>query len=225
MAPESSPAKDKGKRLAEDIDIKGALPPLPANPRLSRNAAPKLLRRHRHRRRNAAATVWGPQLPYQPSSTLQPFNLYKAILWHPNLFFQFAIRLPPATIVDLYAIDKEFHYRFNKYSISIIHDYASYHAPEAAYIFSWVLFPDLCISGPMLRPMDGRPHLARDIPGLRWAEMVIYRDSVIHGILTCLGSQGHRVPYGVHQMLMKFWLLMETKTTTARTAFLSDNKI
>jgi hypothetical protein len=59
MAPESSPAKDKGKRLAEDIDIKSALPPLPANPRLSRNAAPKILRRHRHRRRNVAATSGG----------------------------------------------------------------------------------------------------------------------------------------------------------------------
>ncbi|KAF2646713.1 hypothetical protein P280DRAFT_464899 [Massarina eburnea CBS 473.64] len=154
-----------------------------------------------------------------------PFNIYKALLRHPNLFFQFALRLSPASLVDLYAIDKEFHYRFNKYSISIIHEHANYHAPLAAYIFSWIMFPELCISDPMARPMDERPHLARDIPSLRWTRMVVHRESVVHKILEIMALEGLMVPEEANTILMKFWLCMEMKTTALRTAFLSDRKV
>ncbi|KAF1969617.1 hypothetical protein BU23DRAFT_582526 [Bimuria novae-zelandiae CBS 107.79] len=190
---------------------------------VSRLTAPSIVRRHRHRRENVAASVWGPSVPGADSA--QPFSVYKAILRHPNIFFQFAIRLPPKAMIDLYSIDKEFHYRFNKYSTSIINDYATYHCPKAAYIFSWVFFPELCISDPMLRPMDGRPHLARDIPSLRWTKMVMYREHVIKSILTILAIDGHRVPRETNTTLMKFWLLMEMNTSSLRSAFLSDKTI
>ncbi|KAL5399087.1 hypothetical protein PMIN03_000877 [Paraphaeosphaeria minitans] len=222
--------KAKGKRAADDEADDGKSVPIMAPPPashttapVSRLTAPKVLRRHRHRRENVAANVWGPCLP--GSDAPHPFSVYKAILRHPNLFFQFAIRLPQKTIVDLYAIDKEFHYRFNKYSTSIIHDFARHHAPQAAYIFSWVLFPELCISDPMLRPMDGRPHLARDIPSLRWTQMVIHRENVVWNILTILAVDGHRVPRETYIVLMKFWLLMEMDNTALRTTFLADSTI
>ncbi|KAL1593682.1 hypothetical protein SLS60_010413 [Paraconiothyrium brasiliense] len=222
--------KGKGKRTAGDEadDGESVLDSMPAPAYhsaapVSRITAPKIVRRHRHRRANVATTVWGTSIP--GSDVPQRFSVYKAILRHPNLFFQFAIRLPQNSIIDLYAIDKEFHYRFNKYSTSIIHDFANFHAPQAAYIFSWVHFPELCISDPMLRPMDGRPHLARDIPSLRWTQMVIYRDSVAKSILTTLGVDGHRVPSEMHIVLMKFWLLMGMNTTVLREAFLSDSTI
>jgi hypothetical protein len=155
----------------------------------------------------------------------QRFNIYKALLRHPNLFFQFALRLPPTSLVDLYAIDKEFHFRFNKYSVSIIHEHANYHAPLAAYIFSWIMFPDLCISDPMARPMDGRPHLARDIPSLRWTKMVVHRELIVSNILTLLALEGLRVPRDVHTVLMKLWLLLDMTTMALRVAFLSDRKV
>lgn len=164
----------------------------PANQELPASSAPQIVHRHRHRHQNVAATVWRPHLLGETS--VRPnecFNIYKAILRLTTHFFQFAICLPSATIVDLYAIDKEFHYRFNNYSTSIVSDYASYHAPRAAFIFSWIMFPELCISDPLLKPMAGRSDLARDIPSLRWTKMVIYRDRVTRGILTCLGLEGH----------------------------------
>jgi hypothetical protein len=232
----STPTKGRGKREISPPPVEEAAP------RPSRPLVPKVVRRHRHRRRNVAASVWGPQIPMAPHyADGTPFNVYKALLRHPNLFFQFAIRLPTTTLTDLYAIDKEFHYRFNKYSVSIIAEHASYLAPkvslnsktalksltrlQAAYIFSWILFPELCISDPMLRPMDGRPHLARDIPSLRWSKMVEYRNGVVRGILTDMGIQGLRVPKGTHVALMKFWLLMEMKAMAIRTAFLSDKRV
>lgn len=230
MADIAMSTKGKGKRVADDEARAGksdcnAASTLASHKMapVSRLAAPKILRRHIHRRENIATQVWGPCVP--GSDAAQPFSVYKAILRHPNLFFQFAIRLPQKAIIDLYAIDKEFHYRFNKYSTSIIHDFARYHAPQAAYIFSWVLFPDLCISDPMLRPMDGRPHLARDIPSLRWTQMVMYRDNVVHSILDVLAVCGHRVPREMCTVLMKFWLLMEMDNTAIRATFLADSTV
>jgi hypothetical protein len=206
---------------------------------------PQIVRRHHHRRRNIAATVWGVEAPPPPSTPSQPpaphgglpgayrffsgpraaFNIYKSLLRHPNLFFQFCIRLPYASIVSLYAIDKEFHYRLNKYSVGLIHEYALYRAPIASKIFAWILYPELCISDPMLRPMDGRAWLARDVPGFRWVGMVLHRQRVVRGILTCLAVEGHRVPRSAFAVLCKFWGVMECKTTKLREAFLQDKAI
>lgn len=217
------------KRTAEEFS------PITENPQNAPgddNDAPHILRRHHNCRRNVAAAIWGPDIVSTPrtpsaaaSASTQPFNIYKAILRHPNLFFQFALRLPYPVIIHLYAIDKEFHYRLNKYSVSLVHDYAKYHAPLAGYIFSWVLYPELCISDPMLRPMDGRSWLARDVPGFRWIGMVLWRERIIRGILTRLAMDGHRVPEGTMPALMKFWCLMEMKSTAVRQAFLQDRDI
>ncbi|KZM19091.1 uncharacterized protein EKO05_0010242 [Ascochyta rabiei] len=199
---------------------------------------PQLLRRHQHRRRNIATLAWGPEAPPHPTrrttqtpSTPTPtpptphFNIYKSLLRHPNLFFPLTLRLPYATIIALYAIDKEFHYRLNLYSVSLMHDYARYHAPLASHVFSWILFPELCISDPMLRPMDGRAWLARDVPGFRWVGMVLHRQRVVRGVLSCLAAEGHRVPRAAEGVLAKFWCVMECCTAAVRGAFLRDTSI
>lgn len=188
--------------------------------------APRILARLDLRRRNTVPSLWGSDIPLTPQQYApEPFNIYKAILRHQNLFFQFAIRLPYKTIIDLYAIDKEFHYRLNQYSVSIIHDYAKYHMPLASFIFSWILYPNLCISDPMLRPMDNRTWLARDVPGFRWVGMVHRRNGIVRDILTVLALEGHHMPNGTAAAMMKFWLLMETNTTLVRLAYLKDTQI
>lgn len=231
MDVDSPNSKGRNKRVADDDSSPATDAPTIHN---LTTTAPRVLRRHTHRRRNVAATIWGPEIPSTPVPTSsgtrsiissQPFNVYKALLRHPNLFFQFALRLPFPTIINLYAIDKEFHYRLNKYSVSLMHDYAKYHAPLAGFIFSWVLYPELCISDPMLRPMDERAWLARDVPGFRWIGMVLWRDRVVRSILTRLAMEGLRVPDDCVAALMKFWCLMEMKTTSLRLAFLRDTNI
>ncbi|XP_014558820.1 hypothetical protein COCVIDRAFT_35870 [Bipolaris victoriae FI3] len=198
----------------------------------SQDPPPRVLRRYHHRHHNAASEMWGLDIPSSrtdspPRNDTQkrPFSVYKAILRHNNLFFQFALRLPYSSIIDLYAIDKEFHYRLNKYSVSLIHDYAHHHAPLASHIFSWVLYPQLCISDPMLRPMDERQWLARDVPGFRWVGMILWRQKIVRSILTILSMEGHRVPAACEATLMKFWCLMEMKTTKLRLSFLKDKEI
>lgn len=77
----------------------------------------------------------------------------------------------------------------------------------------------------MLRPMDGRAWLARDVPGFRWVGMVLWRERVVRDILTRLGVEGHRVPAGTLASVMKFWCVMEMKTGRGRRAFLQDEGI
>lgn len=198
----------------------------------SQDPPPRVLRRYHHRHHNAASEMWGLDIPSSQTDSpprndtqKRPFSVYKAILRHNNLFFQFALRLPYSSIIDLYAIDKEFHYRLNKYSVSLIHDYARRHAPLAGHIFSWVLYPQLCISDPMLRPMDERQWLARDVPGFRWVGMILWRQKIVRSILTILSMEGHRVPAACEATLIKFWCLMEMKTTKLRLSFLKDKEI
>lgn len=208
-----------------------------SNPAESHDTAPRILNRRHHRRRNVAASIWGPDIPLTSCPTSEPtpvsnppvppppFNIYKSLLRHPNLFFQFALRLPLPSAISLYAIDKEFHYLFNKYSVSIIHDYARYWAPISSHVFSWILYPGLCISDPMLRPMDERQWLARDVPGWRWVGMVLHRQQIIRGIVTALALEGLRVPRKMEEVLCKFWVLMEFRYSHLRLSFLQDKDI
>ena len=226
MEMDSPTAKYANKRTAEETPSN-----ISSSPTIT-DTTPCILRRHHHRRHNIAASLWGPEIPLPqtqsqntPCTSKPPFNIYAALLRHPNLFFQFALRLPYPSILALYAIDKEFHYRLNKYSVSLIHDYARHHAPLAGHIFSWVLYPQLLISDPQLRPMDGREWLARDVPGFRWVGMILWRQNVVRSILSMLAVEGHRVPDGCEAALMKFWCLMEMRTTALRSSFLHDDEI
>lgn len=185
--------------------------------------SPSIVMTQPNRRVNVAAGSQANDVVVVPDGLR--FNVYKAILRHPNLFFQFALRLPYPAITALYAIDKEFHFRLNQYSVGLIHDYTRYHAPLASSVFSWIMYPKLCLSDPMLRPMDNRVWLARDVPGFRWVGMVLWREKVVRGILTLLALEGHRVPAAAESALCKFWVLMEKPKTRLREAFVANRAV
>jgi hypothetical protein len=216
------------------------------SPSPSSNPGPVILSRRHHRRTNIAAQTWGPSIPLTPSTAFPhadfalkpstpnssshevssaPFNIYAPLLAHPTLFPSFVFSLPLSTAINLYAIDKHFHLLFNKYYVSLIHDYARSHCPISSHIFSWSMYPQCCISDPMLRPMDERSWLARDVPGWRWIGMCCWRQGVVRSILTRLARGGMRVPVGVEVALYKFWVLMETPKAAVRAAYLADRAI
>ena len=73
MADESWPAKGKGKRLAggPGVDGRGRA----SNQELPASSAPQVVRRHRHRRQNIAAAVWGPHLPGEAPVPARGFDI------------------------------------------------------------------------------------------------------------------------------------------------------
>lgn len=80
----------------------------------------------------------------------------------------------------------------------------------------------------MLRPMDGRAWLARDVPGWRWVGMVAWRQEIVRGILERLhvgGGVGNVARTEVEQAVYKFWSLMDMPSTRVRAAYLADRDI
>jgi hypothetical protein len=55
--------------------------------------------------------------------------------------------------------------------------------------------------------------------------MCCWRQSVVRGICTRLALAGHRVAKGTEEALYKFWMLMETKRSAVRDAYLSDTAV
>jgi hypothetical protein len=86
------------------------------------------------------------------------------------------------------------------------------------------LFPALCISDPMLRPMDGRVWLARDVPGWKWVGMVMSRQRIVSSILNDLELEVG-VGEGMEEVLCKFWVVMEFRHSHLRLSFLQDTEI
>jgi hypothetical protein len=202
------------KRNADELSPSSSSSASSINPR----DLPRITHRHHARFKPDSFN----ELPNLPPP---PFNILKALIRHQNLFFQFAYRLDAATLTDLYAIDKEFHYRFNKYCLGLTYEHAKYWAPIASHIFTPGFFPHLCIADPMRRPMRRRPHLARDVPSLRWAKLVIFRSNVVREILTLLAIEGLRVPKEAEGVMHKLWMLMEQRNENTRYIYLNDRSI
>ncbi|KAF2746052.1 hypothetical protein M011DRAFT_468914 [Sporormia fimetaria CBS 119925] len=185
---------------------------------------PKIIRRERNRVRERPILVSESDCgSYASATSKTTFDLYHAIIWHPNLFFAFVLSLDPQALFDLYAIDKEFHWRLNKYNTSILHDYVKAHARDAGEILTWTQYPKLQTLDPELRPTAQRRHLAREGPSFRWLKMVIYRDSVVRQILTCLALDGHRVPRATARAVLKYWVVMEKRTQALREAYVKSS--
>jgi hypothetical protein len=73
--------------------------------------------------------------------------------------------------------------------------------------------------------MDARAWLARDVPAFRWLGMVLARQRTVRAVLTALARAGHRVPVRAEPVLMKLWVLMETRTAGVRRATLQDERV
>jgi hypothetical protein len=78
----------------------------------------------------------------------------------------------------------------------------------------------------MLRPMNDRAWLARDVPGWRWVGLVMYRQSIVRGILSSLEFEGcGTLPARTESVVCKFWLLIEFPHAHLRASFLQDTSI
>lgn len=95
------------------------------------------------------------------------------------------------SLIDLYAISKAFHHTFNKHATAFILSNMRTWAPRADQIFPWRCYQSLCIKDPVKKQkskpaVDGADierlgELSRDVPSLRWLQMVIWREGITKG--------------------------------------------
>ena len=138
--------------------------------------------------------------------TMAKFNIFDAFLQRPELLIILVGYLNIPSLLSLYSISKEFHYLFDCNETSFILACLRNLAPGAHKIFPWHCFGALCTRDARQcygRHWLGRSSMAnlhvqeiRNVPSLRWLQMVVYRRGVCKDILIQLAIQGLMCPPG-----------------------------
>jgi hypothetical protein len=151
----------------------------------------------------------------------KPPSLICKIARDNSLFFALVGVLPIQSLIDLYSISCEFHKKFNTYATASIIASTKTWSPNAALIFPWRFYLDLCVRDPIMRQQDRpqtphRPgnatppseadldectteesqededekfHNSRDVPSLRWLQMVTWRHGVAQDLVDVMNAK------------------------------------
>lgn len=184
--------------------------------------------------------------PPTPELDLRKFSVFKALLKHPDLTFEMTKHLDVEDLISLYAISRDFHLLANTSFTTMILGQSVGKAAESSRTFIFRCYKNLCIVDPAARPNESvvaRPRESgpltnaasvtgftsiadesiRGVPSFRWLRMVLYRESVVDGILGCLAAEGHRLPRRASLVLKKIWFTIDI-SDNARRIGLMHNK-
>lgn len=155
-------------------------------------------------------------------------------------------------IVSLYSISKGFHEAINKYMFASVRAWIAHKAPESGKVFDFRFYKRHLIVDPAGRtwgyqyptatqetvndssssaPVLGHTVNAekaeelRNIPGLRYLQLVVGRDKYCREIRAILARNGHRTPATMHETLLKLWLCLDIPTSAQRAALLRNTAI
>ncbi|KAF2170778.1 hypothetical protein M409DRAFT_51038 [Zasmidium cellare ATCC 36951] len=144
--------------------------------------------------------------------------------------------LPMPALIDLYAISKWFHYKFNKEATAFILASMRTWAPKADQIFPWRCYKQLCIKDPEKKQkasavkQRGGPDVeadynqiaqgSRDVPSLRWLQMVVYRNLICKDMIISLGARGLRVSPAIMDPLQRMWFILDLPLNAHRIALM-----
>ena len=152
----------------------------------------------------------------KPSGTYRrkrPFNLLLAFCRDNDMLLTLVSYLPLPSLISLYSISKTFHYLYNRHHTAFILSSIRTWAPGADRIFPWRSYQSLCTSDPLLRlkqrhagrsqkelvEMLGSEAMGvRNVPSLRWLQMVVWREGVTKDMLIQLATKVLRCPHGTH---------------------------
>ncbi|KAK6436633.1 hypothetical protein LTR95_007175 [Oleoguttula sp. CCFEE 5521] len=170
--------------------------------------------------------------PRKPITTPKPtlFNLLDALCQHNDLLLLLTSYLNIPALVNLYAMHKPFHHSFNCHHTAYILAIIRTWAPNADRIFPWRTYQKLCVKDPRQRQKsrllgkEGRVRYQhedlRDVPSLRWLQMVVYREGVCRDIVITLAQKGLRCPYSTSVSLKRTWLLLDLPLNAHRIALI-----
>ncbi|MCJ1424037.1 hypothetical protein MMC29_001924 [Sticta canariensis] len=137
------------------------------------------------------------------------FSVFKALLNHPELVFEFAKHLDVDDLVSLYAISKNFHNLVNSRFTTMILSQSVHKAHESSRIFIFRSYKPLCQRDPAARPLEAAPGEVRWVPSLRWLRMILFRERVVDEIITCLSAEGHFMPKRASLVIKKIWFTID----------------
>ncbi|KAK4895739.1 hypothetical protein LTR27_006221 [Elasticomyces elasticus] len=166
------------------------------------------------------------------SASNESFSLFNAFLHDNDLLMQLVSYLPLPSLISFYAISKPFHYLFNGSYIAFILANMRTWAPGADMIYPWRYYAPLCIKDPRLRQKSSamgkdvklKYQDMRDIPSLRWLQMVIWRQGVCKDMLIQLAAQGLRCPPGTLDAIRRMWFIMDFPLNSQRVSLMRSEE-
>ena len=183
--------------------------------------------------------------PPTPELDLREFSVFKAFLNHPELVFEMTKHLDIEDLISLYAISKEFHVLANTRFTTMILSQSLGKAAESSRTFIFKCYRNLCMVDPAARPNESVPiyprqagpsrnvasmsgvtsiekESIRSVPSFRWLRMILYRERVVDGILSCLEKEGHHLPKRASIVLKKLWFTLDISDNARRVALVHN---
>lgn len=174
-----------------------------------------------------AQSLFGaPKTPFAPSRP--NFSLLKAMCSRPEIILCLVSWLSLDSLLDVYAIDRRFHWLMNSHYTTFMKACLRLNAPFAVAVFPWRWYARLTICDPASRLRDEYQArmLAlgmtvseaqdaagitdfRRVPGFRYAKMVVHRHNVVSDIVTELRGRGLKLPPGSFEAMLKCWFTMD----------------
>lgn len=152
---------------------------------------------------------WVESSPPSYELDFRQFSVFKALLNHPEIVFEFAKHLDVEDLVSLYAISKDFHNLANSRFTTMILSQSVRKAPESSRTFVFRCYKSLCQRDPAARPLKSAPEEVRWVPSLRWLRMILFRERVVDEIIMCLSAEGHFMPEPASLVIKKIWFTID----------------
>ena len=185
--------------------------------------------------------------PPTPELDLRKFSVFKALLDYPELTFEMSKHLDIGDLISLYAISKDFHVLVNTRFTTVVLAQSVGKAAESSRTFIFKCYRNLCMADPAARPNGSvviRPRQSgpsrnaasasgvteiendsiRSVPSFRWLRMILYRESVVDGILGCLAAEGHRLPKRASLVLKKIWFMLDISDNGRRVGLMHNKQ-
>jgi hypothetical protein len=168
----------------------------------------------------------GKQIPLTATYNRASKSVLSCFLRHNDLLLLLVSYLPFPALIALYSISKPFHAIFNRHYTAFVVSNIRTWAPNADRIFPWRCYQSLCIKDPILRQKSSmmgkdvmkRGQDLRDVPSLKWLQMVIWRQGVCKDMLIQLATEALRCPKGTLDAVRRMWFLMDLPLNAHRIA-------
>ncbi|KXT12886.1 hypothetical protein AC579_10468 [Pseudocercospora musae] len=188
-------------------------------------------------RQALVASQWlqGPQRQAPAAQTpataqKKTFGLIDAFIADSSLCILVVGYLDVPSLISLYAISKKFHYYFNKNATGFILASMRTWAPGADEVYPWRCYESLCIKDPIKRQkakalvlgadVERLNLFSRDVPSLRWLQMVVWREGVVKDIMTQLVTKSLRTPRGSRDAIKRLWFMLDLPLNAHRLALM-----
>lgn len=172
------------------------------------------------KRKRSAALLPPPAYVYQRTDS-PSFDILNAFMLYPELLYALAGNLPVKDLENLYCISKDFHTLIDSRFTTVMLNQALTKAPESARTYPFRCYKKLCRDDPAARIPHPNATLAakaipRCIPSFRWLKMVMYREKVVHELMTVFAEDGVPLPQRCSLALKRMWFMLDVPDSARR---------